>query len=127
MSLEFWGMSIEGIAMAVAVSIFIAELVGYVLHRLMHGERFPSMSRAHMIHHLERYGPTKSMRSAAYKNATGGRAALGNIGMEWVLPSGAVVVVVSAVMWALHVGWKYELLVIAGDRRLADAHVQLPA
>jgi len=97
----------------VAIAILTAELAGYVLHRVMHSERFPVLSRAHMIRHFELYGPAQSMRSAVYRRATDGRASLGNIGMEWVVPSAITLGTCWAVMWALHVAWKYEVLVLA--------------
>jgi sterol desaturase/sphingolipid hydroxylase (fatty acid hydroxylase superfamily) len=99
--------------MAVAIAILIAELLGYVLHRLMHSERFPAFSRAHMIHHLHLFGPNQPMRSTVYKNATDGRASLGNIGMEWVVPSAVILGGFWAAMWWLHVAWKYEVSVLA--------------
>jgi hypothetical protein len=83
MSFRFGGMSFAGIGVAVAIAILTAELAGYVLHRVMQSERFPALSRAHMIHHLELHGPAQSMRSAVYRRATDGRASLGNIRMEW--------------------------------------------
>jgi sterol desaturase/sphingolipid hydroxylase (fatty acid hydroxylase superfamily) len=61
MTFRFAGMSFAGIGAAVAIAILTAELAGYVLHRVMHSERFPVLSRAHMIHHLELYGPAQSM------------------------------------------------------------------
>ena len=113
MSFQFWGMAVQRILLAVGISIGIAELVGYVLHRIMHSERFPSLNRAHMIHHIEFYGPTQAMRTTKYKDATHGKAALGNIGMEWVIPSAAILGVSWLTMIAMHVGWKYEVIVMA--------------
>jgi len=97
----------------VAIAILTAALTGYVLHRVMHSERFPVLSRAHMIRHFELYGPAQSMRSAVYRRATDGRGSLGNIGMEWVVPSAITLGTCWAVMWALRVAWKYEVLVLA--------------
>jgi sterol desaturase/sphingolipid hydroxylase (fatty acid hydroxylase superfamily) len=109
-----WGrMSFEGFALAVGFALFLAELAGYVLHRVMHNERFRTLSKAHMIHHIELYAPDQSMRSAEYKDATDGRASLGNIGMEWVLPSASILCVCWGVMWGLHIAWRYELVVLA--------------
>jgi sterol desaturase/sphingolipid hydroxylase (fatty acid hydroxylase superfamily) len=113
MSFRLGGMSFAGIAAAVAIAILTAEFVGYVLHRVMHSGRFPALSRGHMIHHLELYGPTQSMRSAAYRRATDGRASLGNIVMEWVVPSAITLGACWGIMWAWHVAWKYEVLVLA--------------
>ncbi len=113
MSLQFWGMTAEGVGFAVAISILAAEFAGYTLHRVMHSGRFPALSKAHMIHHIELYGPNHSMRSTAYKNAAEDRMSLGNIGMEWVIPSGAILGLSLIAMSATHVYWKYEIIVIA--------------
>jgi sterol desaturase/sphingolipid hydroxylase (fatty acid hydroxylase superfamily) len=96
-------MSFGGLALAVGFALLLAELAGYILHRVMHNERFPTLSRAHMIHHIELYAPDKSMRSAEYKDATDGRVSLGNIGMEWVLPSATILGVCWATMWGLRI------------------------
>jgi len=112
MSFQFWGVSVEGTLLAVGISVAIAELVGYLLHRIMHSERFPAFSKAHMIHHIELYGPNQAMRTAKYNDATHGRAALGNIGMEWVIPSGAILGVSLLTMLAMHIRWKYEAIVM---------------
>lgn len=112
MSSQFCGMSVQDVLLAVGISVGIAELAGYALHRIMHSERFPALSKAHMIHHIELYAPHKAMRSAKYKDATDERASLGNIGMEWVLPSAAILGACWVVMWLLHISWKYEVLVL---------------
>jgi len=112
MSLQFGGMSVPGVLLAISISIGLAELVGYVLHRIMHSERFPSFSKAHMIHHMELYRPTQAMRTAKYEDATNGRAALGNIGMEWVIPSAAILSLSLLTMLAMHVEWKYQAIVV---------------
>jgi len=112
MGFQFDGVSVTGILLTIGISIGIAELVGYFLHRIMHSEQFPSLSKAHMIHHIELYGPTQAMRTEKYDDATHGRAALGNIGMEWVIPSGAILSMSLLTMLAVHVGWKYEATVV---------------
>ena len=112
MSFQFWGMSVQGLLLAVGISVGIAELAGYVLHRIMHSERFPALSKAHMIHHMELYGPNQAMRTTKYNDATRGRAALGNIGMEWVIPSAAILGVSLLTMLAMHVESKYEAIVM---------------
>jgi sterol desaturase/sphingolipid hydroxylase (fatty acid hydroxylase superfamily) len=112
MSLQFWGISLAGLGMAVASAIAIAEFAGYLLHRIMHSQRFPALSKAHMIHHLELYGPADSMRSTEYKNATDGRAALGNVGMEWVIPSAGILGLTLVMMTEFDVAWKYEVIVM---------------
>jgi len=113
MNLQLVAMTLGRVLAAVAISIVFAELAGYVLHRLMHSERFPVLSRAHMIHHLHLYGPTQAMRAPEYKSATDGRTSLGNIGMEWVLPSAAILGASWLVMWQFGVGWRYQLLAMS--------------
>jgi hypothetical protein len=81
----FLGMSFGTAIGTVLVSVVVAEMAGYGLHRSLHSGRCPRLSRAHMIHHLELYGPKQAMRGAKYRDATEGRSALGNIGLEWVV------------------------------------------
>jgi sterol desaturase/sphingolipid hydroxylase (fatty acid hydroxylase superfamily) len=113
MNVQFLGMSLYGVVVAVAISILFAELAGYILHRVMHSERFTILSRTHLIHHLQLYGPTDAMRADAYKNATDGRTSLGNIGMEWVLPSVAILGGCWLALWGWGIGWGYQLLVMS--------------
>jgi sterol desaturase/sphingolipid hydroxylase (fatty acid hydroxylase superfamily) len=110
MSFQFRGVSLPGVGIVIAISIGVAELSGYVLHRIMHSERFPWLSRSHMIHHIELYGPIGAMRTTKYKDATERRASLGNIGMEWLIPSGPMLGISLLTMITLRVGWKYEIL-----------------
>lgn len=82
-------------------SCLAAELVGYLLHRLLHSDCIRFLSRSHMIHHLLLYGPLQPQRpSAEYLDATTGRAALGSVGLEWVIPS---VVLLGAFLGAFQV------------------------
>ena len=60
------------IATLFAAALF-AELVGYLLHRVLHSDLFPLLSRSHLIHHLVHYGPQQPMRTPAYQDATVGR------------------------------------------------------
>jgi hypothetical protein len=51
------------VAIATAVgSCSVAEFLGYWLHRLLHSDKIPALSRSHMIHHLRYYGPKHRMR-----------------------------------------------------------------
>lgn len=68
------------------VGILYAEIVGYIVHRVIHSERFPILSKNHMIHHLEHYGPNMPMRSSGYKASTEGRPSIAGIGFEWLGP-----------------------------------------
>jgi sterol desaturase/sphingolipid hydroxylase (fatty acid hydroxylase superfamily) len=107
------GLTIRGVLATLVLSVVVAELFGYALHRLMHSERVQFISRAHLIHHLQRYGPDQAMRAAVYKDATDGRAALGNIGMEWLAPSGAILAICWMVLWRTGVAWAYQALALA--------------
>ena len=110
MDYRFAGVSLFGMLMAVAISVAFAELAGYGLHRLMHSERFPAISRAHMIHHLHLYGPNQAMRAPQYRSATVGRSSLGNIGMEWVIPSALILTLCWFLMKVIGVGWRYQIV-----------------
>ena len=104
------GMSIAQIILTVACSVFVAELAGYALHRLMHSDRFPAMSRAHLIHHLLMYGPKQPMRTAEYSDATSGRASIGNVGLEWLIPSGLILGICWCALWLLSAPLAYRLI-----------------
>ncbi len=110
MVLVIYARTSRDILLAVATSIMFAELAGYLLHRLMHSERFPALSRAHMIHHFQLYGPNQPMRARPYKNATEGRSSLGNIGNEWIVPSALILAACWGVLWSLGVPWGYIAL-----------------
>jgi sterol desaturase/sphingolipid hydroxylase (fatty acid hydroxylase superfamily) len=105
--------SLQGVFVTVSSSIAFAELVGYLLHRLMHSERFPTLSQAHMIHHLLLYGPNQPMRASEYKVATAGRFSLGNIGLEWLLPVSVVLMACWGALRVLGVPRTYELLAMS--------------
>ena len=51
-------------------SMVSAELLGYLLHRLLHSGWIGFLSRNHMRHHLAIYGPLQEQRSPAYNDAT---------------------------------------------------------
>jgi sterol desaturase/sphingolipid hydroxylase (fatty acid hydroxylase superfamily) len=104
--------SAVGVMGTIIGSILLGEFLGYGLHRMMHSGRFPRMSRAHMIHHLALYGPNQPMRHEEYKDATEGRASLGNIGKEWVIPAVAILAAVWAVLYLAGVGWMHRLLAV---------------
>lgn len=73
-------------AVFVVLGVLFAEIVGYVLHRLLHSERVAWLSRNHMVHHLQLYGPKMSQRSAVYKNPPHAPAHL-SFGAEWLVPA----------------------------------------
>lgn len=87
MLISLLGVTLRGLLFTVTGSCFVAELSGYWLHRLMHSDRFPALSRGHLIHHFLLYGPNQALRTEKYRDATQGRVSLGNIGLEWLVPS----------------------------------------
>ena len=112
----FWfcsALSAAGVLEAVVCSCLVAEFTGYWLHRLLHSDKLPFLSRNHMAHHLVLYGPTQPMRGQTYKDATNGRASLGNVGLEWLVPSGIVLLLCSTIMFIFHVRLIYQAIVLA--------------
>jgi sterol desaturase/sphingolipid hydroxylase (fatty acid hydroxylase superfamily) len=103
-------LTLAPLLITVVASVFLAELAGYGLHRLMHSGRIPVLSRAHLIHHLLLYGPRQSMRTLKYKDATLDRTSIGNVGMEWILPSVLILGFCWSVMWLLGVSLPYLCL-----------------
>ena len=87
-----------------------AELLGYWLHRLLHSGAIGFLSRNHMKHHLVLYGPLQDQRSVAYQDATDDSVALGNIGVEWLIPAALLIGVFAGVFWVFHVHWAYQLI-----------------
>jgi sterol desaturase/sphingolipid hydroxylase (fatty acid hydroxylase superfamily) len=110
MNTTLLGMSFTGFLLTLACSVLVAELAGYALHRLMHSDRFPALSRAHLIHHLLLYGPNQPMRTVEYNDATSGRASIGNVGLEWLVPSGLILAAGWCALWLLSVPRTYRLL-----------------
>lgn len=98
----------------VAFSVFIAELAGYLLHRLLHSGKIRWLSRSHMEHHLEHYGPHRPMRpSETYIDATAGRWSIGNIGMEWIVPSVVVLGGFLGIFQLIGLPWSYRISFVA--------------
>ena len=96
--------SITHIAAWVAMSIVVAELLGYLLHRLLHSGWIPLLSKGHMQHHMVLYGPLQKQRPGEkYLDATTGKIALGNIGLEWIVPSTVILSIVITVLRLLKV------------------------
>jgi sterol desaturase/sphingolipid hydroxylase (fatty acid hydroxylase superfamily) len=96
----------------IAAGIF-AEFAGYFIHRLLHSNKVEFLSRAHMIHHLKHYGPKMHQRpSEHYITATQGRASVGNVGLEWILPIGLVAAAVIGTMCLLKIPALYQVIFI---------------
>jgi len=87
-----------GVFATLVDSVVVAEFAGYWLHRLLHSDEFPALSRGHLIHHFLIYGPRQPMRAGGYHDATDNRFALGNVGIEWLAPSAIILLFCWAVM-----------------------------
>jgi sterol desaturase/sphingolipid hydroxylase (fatty acid hydroxylase superfamily) len=111
----FWfcaALSAAGVLESVICSCLVAELAGYWLHRLLHSDKLPVLSRSHMVHHLLLYGPMQPMRAEHYKDATRGRFSLGNVGLEWLAPSAVVLAFCWGIMFLFHVRPVYQVIVL---------------
>ena len=98
-----------------AGSVFVSELLGYLLHRLLHSGKIGFLSRSHMRHHLVLYGPLQPQRPGPhYHDATTDAIALGNVGLEWLIP-GALLLAASILLlnW-LHVSYFHQALFAGG-------------
>jgi hypothetical protein len=97
-----------------ATSILVSELLGYLLHRLLHSGKIGFLSRSHMKHHLVLYGPLQPQRpSAGYHDATTGEIALGNVGLEWLIPGAIVLASSMTVLHLLGVALRYQIAFVA--------------
>jgi sterol desaturase/sphingolipid hydroxylase (fatty acid hydroxylase superfamily) len=112
MFISLLGVTLRGLLFTVTGSCFVAELSGYWLHRLMHSDRFPVLSRGHLIHHFLVYGPNQALRTEKYKDATHHRVSLGNIGLEWLVPSAVILSFSLVVMIRLHVPRVYQIIAL---------------
>ena len=97
-------------------SIFVSELLGYLLHRLLHSGKIGFLSRSHMRHHLVFYGPLQPQRpDTEYRDSTTSDAvALGNIGLEWLIPGAMLMVASIAMLHWLRVTLLHQLVFVGG-------------
>jgi len=102
-----------GVPLTVAISCLVAEFIGYWLHRLLHSDRIPFLSRGHLIHHFLIYGPGQPMRHDQYQDATGNRFSVGNVGLEWLAPSALVLALLWVLMLVFHIRALYQSLALA--------------
>ena len=99
-----------------AASILASELLGYLLHRLLHSGKIGFLSRSHMRHHLVLYGPLQSQRpGTSYRDATTDAVALGNIGLEWLVPGALLLAVSLTALHFLHVSAIHQAIFVAGS------------
>ena len=101
------------ILLIVLASFAVTEVVGYWLHRLLHSEKIPSLSKAHMWHHLKDYGPNMEQQTEAYVSGARKRTNVVGLGLEWLLPAAILVGGVVGVLSLLGVGALYQVIVIA--------------
>ena len=87
-----------------------AELLGYLLHRLLHSGWIAFLSRNHMRHHLVIYGPLQEQRSQTYLDATDNSISLGNIGLEWLVPACVLIASALGLFHLLHVRPLHQLI-----------------
>jgi sterol desaturase/sphingolipid hydroxylase (fatty acid hydroxylase superfamily) len=88
----------------------VAELLGYLLHRLLHSGLIGVLSRSHMKHHLILYGPLQDQRPGHdYADATHNEMALGNVGLEWLVPGGIILASALGVLWFFRIPLLYQL------------------
>jgi sterol desaturase/sphingolipid hydroxylase (fatty acid hydroxylase superfamily) len=102
-----------GIPLVLVISCLVAEFFGYWLHRLLHSDKIPFLSRGHLIHHFLIYGPGQPMRHNHYQDATGNRFSVGNVGLEWLAPSAIVLSALWALILAAHIRALYQSVVLA--------------
>jgi sterol desaturase/sphingolipid hydroxylase (fatty acid hydroxylase superfamily) len=91
----------------------LAEFFGYWLHRLLHSDKIPLLSRGHLIHHFLIYGPGQPMRLEKYHDATDHRFSVGNIGLEWLVPSAIILAVLWVAMRLVHLPALYQIIALA--------------
>src|SRR5438552_10401052 len=101
-----------GVIATLVDSVVVAEFAGYCLHRLLHSDKFPALSRGHLIHQFLVYGPTQPMRAGEYHDATDHRFSLDNVGIEWLAPSAIILLFCWAAMGLLGVPPVYQALAL---------------
>ena len=102
---------ITQIAAWAVTSGIVAELLGYLLHRLLHSGWIRWLSASHMRHHMLLYGPLQKQRpSEHYMDATTDRLAIGNIGVEWLAPTAVLLVIAEAILWAFKVAFLHQTI-----------------
>jgi len=101
-----------GVVATLVDSVVVAEFAGYWLHRLLPSDKFPALSRGHLIHHFLIYGPRQPMRAGDYHDATDKRFSVGNVGIEWLMPSTIILLFCWGGMALLGVPHVYQALAL---------------
>ena len=95
-------------------AILVSELLGYVLHRLLHSGWIRFLSTNHMKHHLLLYGPLQKQRPGReYLDATTGHLAIGNVGLEWILPGGFLLITLGGLFTVVGIRALYQIIFFA--------------
>jgi sterol desaturase/sphingolipid hydroxylase (fatty acid hydroxylase superfamily) len=90
-----------------------AELVGYIVHTILHSDKIHWLARAHMIHHLRIYGPGTNQRPTdGYMNSVQDRTSVGSIGIEWVGPLFIAVGALIGTMFWIGIPILYQAIVV---------------
>jgi sterol desaturase/sphingolipid hydroxylase (fatty acid hydroxylase superfamily) len=64
-----------------------------------------------MRHHLLLYGPLQKQRpSPEYVDATIGRFAIGNVGLEWIVPAAILLITLGGLFWLFGIRLEYQAL-----------------
>lgn len=91
-------------------SCLVSEFLGYALHRLLHSDKIRILSRSHMEHHLQLYGPLADQRpEGGYHDATNDRFSLGNVGLEWLIPGAGLLLVCILLLNVFHVRIRFQI------------------
>jgi sterol desaturase/sphingolipid hydroxylase (fatty acid hydroxylase superfamily) len=101
-----------GIPLTLLSFCLLAEFFGYWLHRLLHSDKIPFLSRGHLIHHFLIYGPGQPMRLDEYHDATDNRFSVGNIGLEWIAPSAMILAALGGAMRLAHLPALYQSIAL---------------
>lgn len=96
--------------LTLAASILAAEFLGYWIHTLLHSEKVPFLSRAHMHHHIHDYAPRANQRSADYRDSGAGRFTYFGLGAEWLVPLVPVTLLWVISLYLVGVSWWLNLL-----------------
>jgi sterol desaturase/sphingolipid hydroxylase (fatty acid hydroxylase superfamily) len=92
-------------------AVVASELIGYLLHRLLHSGWIEFLSMNHMKHHLLLYGPLQKQRPGEhYLDSTIGEIAIGNIGLEWIIPAAILLIALGGLFWFVGISGAYQIL-----------------
>lgn len=99
-------------ALSAALACGNAELIGYWLHRLFHSEWIPWLTRRHLIHHLEMYGPSMKMQTPIYRDRV--TEGIAGIGWEWPVSTLMVLVIELAALNLLGIAAVHQAIILGG-------------